>query len=519
MVDMLKITAPITIKSKVQNIPTKLPTDAVFDIVSPKNINLEPPKAKVAEQETEKQSLSRQLNRQIFEPLLNSTKSQAEGVKKLVMMAKLFETSSGVLPEAFIEKIFVKPPEMMGELLNREKGETVFKGEFFDSLRILAKIEGQPKLKEAIVSILKHFDCFVNQENSIKAVIQQTQNLIAKVPKAEAEILQQQIEKLDAMFKMNKANQVETIDTLLKINNVNQTEVMDTILKSETMDTLLKLDKSNQPEIKAFLKNELIPNLGKIVKHHQGSNKIHSQVMAIVHHIVRYDKAEPQKLEAAVMELGEQIKPLTNLTDEDVIEMKKLIFEHAREERDLLERPEIDKKVMAKFGIDIEDADMSTLLSKALDNSSPNKIASVAHNILTNMVQSESPMIPIMHFMIPFKFNDENTYGEFFVDKDCRERKGDAKEAKNIFFTIQSDKYGNFEVDLLSKDKKIELDIKCPDIFLDAIKETRSQFREIIEQQGYRLSIYNVGIYQESQSIVQRFPKLALRKAGVDVKI
>jgi hypothetical protein len=135
------------------------------------------------------------------------------------------------------------------------------------------------------------------------------------------------------------------------------------------------------------------------------------------------------------------------------------------------------------------------------------------------MVQSESPMVPLMHFTIPFRYMDENTYGEFFVDKDCKERRGNAKSAKNIFFTIQSDKYGNFEVDLLIKDKTIDLDIRCPDVLLSPVKDTRPKWKAIIEEQGYRLSNYQVGVYQESQTIVQRFPKLAVKKVGIDVKV
>ena len=480
MVDILKITSPISIKNKVQNLPSKLPTDAVFDITNPNQIVNELPKTKGADEESGKQSLLKNLNKEIFEPLLNSTKAQADSVRKIVLMAKLFETSSGILSESFLDRVFVKPQEMLGELLNREKGATVFKGEFFDSLRILAKLEGQPKLKEAIVSLLKYFDCYVNQENSLKAVVKQGQNLVHKLPKAEAQAVAQQI---------------------------------------ETLDIMIKLKGDNQGEIKSYLKNEIIPQLGKIAKKYQGSDKVHNQVMSIVHNIVRYDRAEPKRLEEAVFQLGDELKPLTNLSEEDILEMKKLVFEHAAKEIEMGDKQGLEKKLLEKFGLDQESADMAGLLSKALDKSGPVKISNIAQNLLFNMIQSESPIIPLMHFTIPFRFMDENTYGEFFVDKDCKERRGDAKDAKNIFFTIQSDKYGNFEVDLLLKDKRIDLDIRCPDVLLDSVKETRGRWKEIIEEQGFRLSNYKVGVYQESQSIIQRYPKLLSRKVGIDVKV
>lgn len=525
MVDILKITSPVSqIKNKVQNVPSKLPTDAIFDITNQTQVITEQlPKAQSADEESGKQSLLKNLNKEIFEPLLHSTRAQADGVRKLVLMAKLFETSSGILSESFLDRIFVKPQEMLSELLTREKGATIFSGEFFDSLRMLAKLEGQPRLKEAVVSILKHFDCYVNQENSLKAIIKQGENLLRKLPKAEAQVIRQQIEDLDTMVKlssMTRQNAITSQRTVEKLDvMIGEDKAVQTKTSVLDLDSIIKLDKESQAEIKAYLKNQLIPELGKVAKRHQGSEKIYNQVMSIVHNIVRYDKAEPRLLEEAVFQLGDNLKPLTNLLDDDIVEMKKLVFDNAIQEQELAEKQAVEKKTMEKFGIDSEKKDLASLLSSALDKSGPAKINSVAQNLLLNMIQSESPIVPLLHFMIPFRYMDENTYGEFFVDKDCKERKGNAKSAKNIFFTIQSDKYGNFEVDLLVKDKQIDLDIRCPDILVNPVKDTRAKWKGIIEEQGFRLANYQVGVYQESQTILQRFPGLAVKKVGIDVKV
>ena len=121
--------------------------------------------------------------------------------------------------------------------------------------------------------------------------------------------------------------------------------------------------------------------------------------------------------------------------------------------------------------------------------------------------------------MIPIKFMDENVYGEFLIDKECKNRRGQAKEATNIFFTIQSDEFGNFEVDLLAKDKSIDLDIKCPPALTEAINENKSGLRSIIEEKGYRLSNYKVSVFKEGYTLLERFPELSSRKVGIDVKI
>lgn len=58
-----------------------------------------------------------------------------------------------------------------------------------------------------------------------------------------------------------------------------------------------------------------------------------------------------------------------------------------------------------------------------------------------------------------------------------------------------------------------------PDVLLGSLKDTRTKIRDIIEEQGFHLANYQVGIYQESQSIMKKFPKLAMRKVGIDVKV
>lgn len=480
MIDMLKITSPITAKNKIENISKQLPKDVAFDITNPASAEKKIGTTKNAAEDTAKQFLLKNLNKEIYEPLLNSTKAQADQLRKLVLMVKLFEKSSGIINQDFLDKLFLKPEQLLSELLTKDKNETIFKGDFFDSLRALAKIPDQPKLKDAIVSILKSFDCYVKQENSMKAIVIESKALAGKLTKPEAKKLNESIQKL-----------VQNMDT----------------------------NKENHTQIRAYIKNEFVPHLIAFAKNNKGNEKIYSNVMSIIHNIMRYDKADPTVLEDSIVKFGEELSRLTSISNDDIVGMKKLVFEHAEKALGTLAEMNQEGKPSEAMKLGKQESDISTLLGKALDNSSPGKISVAAQNLLLFMLQSESPVLPFMHYTIPLAFLGTNTFGEFFIDKDCKERKGDAENAKNIFFTIQSDKYGNFEVDLLEKDKFIELDVRCPDVLVNNIKEFKTRMKNIIEDQGYRLSNYQVGIYRDDHTILERFPKLARGKAGVDVKI
>ena len=63
------------------------------------------------------------------------------------------------------------------------------------------------------------------------------------------------------------------------------------------------------------------------------------------------------------------------------------------------------------------------------------------------------------------------------------------------------------------------MNIKSPAPLVETLKSTREQLKTIVEEQGYALAGYGVGEYLQSQTILQRFPKLAFRKVGLDVTI
>lgn len=500
MADMLKITSAVGVRNRIDNIPTKQPNDAIFDILNPEKMTAVKklvPETPKTQGESARQTLPENLSKEIFAPLTVETKAQADELRKLVLMARLFEVSSGVITEDFLSRLFLRPNELLGHLLERENASASFKGDFFDSLRLLAKMEGQPDLKDAITLVLKHFDALVNRENSINAILKQTEALLSRLPRSAAEQVNAQLEEFKLL--LNRSEQNTNPGTPLRVEG-------------------------NFKEVLNFLRNTLIPTLSDSIRGYQTGRQARESVLAIIHHIVRVDKSDTQFLYEAIQRLGNELKPLTNITDRDVREMRELLFEHAREVREknpgiLAETRTSEKAVAERLAMLQQDKDIASLLSRALEPESPTKVSNVAQNLLMYMVQSESPLLPLLHFLVPFRFLDENTYGEFFIDKDCSERKGDAKEAKNIFFIIQSDKYGNFEVDLLARDNAIDLDIRCPEHVLDRIKGEKGDFARMITEQGYLLSSYTVDVYRPGQTIVQRYPKLAAGKVGMDLKV
>lgn len=360
----------------------------------------------------------------------------------------------------------------------------------------------------------------VNRNQTLNGIFLESSRLLMTLPSKERALLEQQLIKLEAV--LSKSNGIEQpnqeLQNLINLKAAQNGKLGDQLeQRLARIETLLQSKNLNYQEIQQLLKSETIPTLRQILQSQAYSDKTYQSVATIIDHIVRYDKGNPEQLEAAVLRFSQALKPLSNLTDSDIVEMKNQLFRHAKEAEILAERLESSSRNPGEG----EKVALAQLLEQALDENNSSKIINSAHSLLETMVRNESPILTIMHFLIPLRFLDENSYGEFFVDKDPAKKgeKGKAENATDIFFTIQSDRYGNFEVELLARDKNITLNIKSPAPLVETLKSTREQLRTIVEEQGYSLAGYGVGEYTQSQTILQRFPKLAFRKVGLDVTI
>ncbi|MDR1574310.1 MAG: hypothetical protein LBS24_08380 [Clostridiales Family XIII bacterium] len=583
MVDILKITSAIPATNRPDSLQRQLPGDAVFDINRP----AEAPKYKVVERgqgEDPREALLRNLNKEFFAPLTSDLTAQMEGLKKLILFLRFFDNPQLAAKLGDIEGLFVEAKGLLDALLRSDKDATVFQGDLFEALRVLAKAEGFPKLQDAIVNLLRAFDSQVNRENSLRAVVLQGTQF--------ASLLREE----DANRVMELLNRIEA-----------------SAQKPEQTPGL-------QKEIGALIKSELLPLLQAMATKYQFVNgeKLQANLMAIIHHVVRFDKSDVKLLENAMAKLGDELKSFGRLTDDDVADMRRMLFAHLREAKDASPRaaemrgaaagetakdggaraagrgevaadsakdapartagrgeaaadgakdapartaaggaaaeqaaelvrgagvlaegrrgllsPEQLRAYLAGALAEDADADeaakaagdkaaakdIAEVLRRAVEMNTQAKANTAAHSMLTQLIENESPVFALLHFLFPIRYLGEEVYTEVYVDKDCEERKKGADDAQNIFFIIQSDRFGSFEVDLLARERAIELDVKCPSLLTDDVRAIRGDLRIMIEALGYRLAAYTVDDYREDRTILQRFPKLAMRKAGIDVRI
>lgn len=362
-------------------------------------------------------------------------------------------------------------------------------------------------VQNSVVNILRHFDCYTNQDQSLQAIAGKLGELEGKLFKSDRPVVQNLIETLQSLIKETggtsdgKSNPYSQVQNMLKDGDI------------------MKLDSESMEKTQTFLKDQLVPELSKLVAKYNQSESIRNPITSIVHYIARYDKADPAKLSKALDSMGEVLSNIEPFTAEDAEELKSLILDAARDIRTEQKIDNVGKDFLARFGAGAEEkGDLAAFLGSALDDDSPAGVQKLALNLLNTMVDNESPAMPLMHFMIPIDYNGSNTYLEMYVDKDAEGRKGKADSAVNIFFTIESDDYGTFEVDLLERDGMIDLDIKAPAELQRDIRQARNNIRSAIENSGFRLALYRVAPFSATTSVASHFKELRNQKSGLDIK-
>lgn len=412
--------------------------------------------------------------------------------------------------EAVVSEFTLSPTE---ELVNLQGAEKVVE-EQTGLTDALAKAVngnqmsvGSKDIQNSIVSILRHFDCYSNQDQSLQAIVQQLSDLQGKVFTGDRGLLQNFIDQLSSLMKETEGTSDGFSNPYSQVQNALEgTDVM-------------RADEEAMGKTQAFLKDELVPTLSKLVNKYNQADRVRNPVMSIIHYVTRYDKADPSKLAKAVDQMGEALKDIPSLTEKDISELKDLIMDSAKDIRVEQKIENVEKDYLAKFGGSPEKTDVIGLLSQSLDEESPARVQKLALNLLTTMVENESPVMPLMHFMVPIDYNGSNTFLEMYVDKECEGRKGKADSAVNIFFTIDSEDYGTFEVDMLERDGMIDLDIKAPAELQKEVKSAKNNIRAAIENSGFKLALYRVAAYNQSTSAASHFRELREKNSGLDVKI
>lgn len=164
---------------------------------------------------------------------------------------------------------------------------------------------------------------------------------------------------------------------------------------------------------------------------------------------------------------------------------------------------------------------LADFLTKSLNNQNIAHLGIVdPHALVQSMLTAPGVFTPLLHYLLPVQIEDLRAFGELWVDNKAGDDSSDTDNNSNhIFLNIDIENIGLFELEIFSTDNDINVSLFCPKDLVKQFSFIKNKIETIAIQSGYSLKKARVEPLVKVRSLVEIFPRIAERRAGLNVKI
>lgn len=545
MAEITKVTTPLIPRENLGN-RNKPVSDQAFELTDPNKVHKAGlDSSKILDQQRDSGAALRDgMGKAMMAPLMKPATEMVHAFQKITMLLQMGISTSEIATNAeirdLLNSLYLSPDQLGQALKEQDASAVLFKGSAFDVLRdIMAKFEDNPKVKQAISQLLKVFEQNVNTGNSVKTILLTCANLLDYMFSKDKAQFEEYLSGLKEMLLSGGENEALPGQTAVEEGGetagktpvaaggdkavqsaadkaaAGQAPVADGVEEGaapgkaaaqagqEKTASVLEL---NQKEAAQILKGNLLPLLGEIVVKYNQNDKIRDMVMVVVHNIVRVDQGSDEALREAVAKLVNELRQVANLPES----FQKNLTDALARSTDQVKQ--VNNETMEK---------LSALIHQTL--SSPTANAATVRqveNLLMSMLQNQSSVMNLLHFVLPMETQSGKLFAEMYVDPDSDEKVGRSQErSRKIFLAFESDSLGGFELAFVEAGQRVDFAMWCPEALVSSLSGIKRQIEDLMQIHGYTMNSYQVAELREQQSVAQVFPKLLNRRIGVDVRI
>lgn len=363
------------------------------------------------------------------------------------------------LVEKFLMSMRMDSPEDLLDYLQGQGGlQAKFSGDFFNRFRALLMESSSQGLQDAALAFLKSY----NNYSSGTHLLQQMHTL---------------------------ADDIEQL--LLRPYREEYRQLMD------AMDW--QAANGDTAQNTAVLNKSLIPFLSEYISRTHDYGAIREAVMHLVFHAARYQDGDEERLR----KLFEGMQ-----NDRD---FARLFKEGGRESLEGLLHS--GARPMSGF------ADgLSQLLLKGANGQGGLENVQQFYNIMNGMLLNESVYMPLLHFVLPFQYEDNNVMSEMWVDPDAdKDEEGGRRIKLFLKFDIQS--VGKFELVMTMQDRQARVQLFVPPHLAKQEKKIQSDVADILKDNNIRFSQLMVRRRLRDRRVDEIFPEIREKERTINVRI
>lgn len=250
------------------------------------------------------------------------------------------------------------------------------------------------------------------------------------------------------------------------------------------------------------LNKSLIPFLAEYISRTHDYGPVREATMLLIFHTARYQDGDEERLR----------KLFEGMTNDR--EFGRLFDGDAQESFESLLSARSGARPMAGF------ADgLSGLLLKGANGYAGLENIQQFYNIMNGMLMNESVYMPLLHFILPFQYEDKNVMSEMWVDPDSD--RGDQQGARKIklFLKFDIQNVGKFELVMGLQNREAAVQLFVPPQLVKEEKKIQSDVADILKNNGLRFSQLMVRRHTRDRRVDEIFPEIRERERTINVRI
>lgn len=162
---------------------------------------------------------------------------------------------------------------------------------------------------------------------------------------------------------------------------------------------------------------------------------------------------------------------------------------------------------------------LSGLLLKGANGQAGLEHVQQFYTIMNGMLLNESVYMPLLHFILPFQYEDNNVMSEMWVDPDARkDNENDARKIK-VFLKFDIQSLGKFELLMTLQDHETRMQLLVPPHMAKQEKKIQTEVADILKKNNIRFSQLLIRERVRDRRVDEVFPEIREKERTINVRI
>lgn len=352
------------------------------------------------------------------------------------------------------------PEELLSFFKAQQSSQTRFSGPFFDGLRAILSQSGSESLKDAVLSFLKTYNDFSSGQHFLNQMRSITEDISHLMIRQYKDDFQQILKEID----WEAANGDTAANTSL-------------------------------------LNGRLIPFLSNYISRTHDYGAVRDAVMQLIFHAVRYENGGMDRLQSLFEQMMGKRGAERFFKGEQPPELESIL----------------DTPGRLGEGGKFADA-FSSLLAKGANGQAGLENVQQFYQILNGLLLNESVYLPLLHILVPFRYQGKDVMSEIWADPDAKKERDEARKIKMLFkFDVHG--LGKFEMLIVFQDRKVDLQLGVPTALAGRSGDIQDSIAEIFEKNGLGMGRLLVKEKLGDLRIEDVFPEIREKEKTINVRI